>query len=144
MPNDLTLFIHSLARFRSRFPVRQITSWSDRHAYDMALAMRHAAWSLQAGLPQLCIVRQGEAVVHVCIQSGSDYIDLFGTGALERRDEMILEASEPLTVESFDSVDALDAALDKSDYFLAYWPADSALAESIQQGILMAAEDFSL
>lgn len=144
MPNDFTLFIHSLARFRSRFPVRQIASWSDRHAYDMALALRHAAWSLQAGLPKLCIVRQGSAVVHVCIQSGSDYIDLFGTGALERRDEMILAASEPLTAESFDSVDALDAALDKSDYFLAYWPADPALAESIQQGILMAAEDFSL
>lgn len=144
MPTDSSLFIHSLARFRSRFPVHQITTWNERHAYDMALALRHAAWSLQAGLAQLSVIRQGSAIVHICIQSGSDYIDLFGTGAIERRDEQLFGSDEPLIPQSFESVDDLQAALESADYFTSYWPAAPDLAASIQQGIMMAAEDFSL
>ena len=145
MAQDLMLFRHALARFRSRFPLASIDRVNREHAFDVALALRHSCWALESELPDLAILRSQSNVqaAGVCLAWRGEFFDLMGSNALSRFEESMLLPEGSCEALTFSCVDAAREALADLGYFVDHWEADADEIASIRDGVAAAAQDFS-
>lgn len=145
MPQDPMLFTHALARFRSRFPLGPLDRLNREHAFEVALALRHAWWSLDGALPRLALIKaRGEgSLLHVCLERESDFFDLLGSNALTRFEESNMLSEACCEAELFDNAEDLRQRLSDAGYFVDHWDADPEEIASIRDGVAAAAQDFA-
>ena len=142
------LFTHSVARFGSSFPLSVLQSWSNRHSYDLALALNQAA-TVILGHPVAFLALSFRTPSHtkelfLTIEIDGAPFDIFGTNVLVRIEEAAFDELGIVNQERLHSMDNLLALLARQDFFLNYWPPEQCFSSLVLDGILSAAQELSV
>ena len=142
--NQKDLFLHALSRFRSALPAGVKTDWSARHAYDIALALHGCVAMFAPEAAREFVIffdSRNHIVHHVAVSFSGSMIDLFGSDAEQRAEDLILDDLAVIETLACATPEMLFKRLDDWDYFSTYWDAPPDFQARLIGDILSAAND---